>query len=46
VLFADQLNAYDVVVSDDIVFTRAAFDSFVSSKSSNATTPTTEEAGK
>ncbi len=32
VLFADQLNAYDVVVSDDIVFTRAAFDSFVASK--------------
>ncbi|TXK19169.1 50S ribosomal protein L4 [Homoserinibacter sp. GY 40078] len=32
VLYADQLNAYDVVVSDDIVFTRAAFDAFVSSK--------------
>ena len=25
VLFADQLNAYDVVVSDDIVFTKARF---------------------
>jgi len=33
VLFSDQLNAYDVVVSDDIVFTKAAFDSFVSAKS-------------
>jgi large subunit ribosomal protein L4 len=33
VLYADQLNAYDVVVSDDIVFTKAAFDGFVSSKS-------------
>jgi large subunit ribosomal protein L4 len=33
VLFADQLNAYDVVVSDDIVFTKAAFDAFVASKS-------------
>ena len=33
VLFSDQLNAYDVVVSDDIVFTKAAFDSFVESKS-------------
>jgi large subunit ribosomal protein L4 len=33
VLFADQLNAYDVVNSDDIVFTKAAFDSFVDSKS-------------
>jgi large subunit ribosomal protein L4 len=40
VLFADQLNAYDVVVSDDIVFTRAAFDSFVASKTK------TEEAAK
>jgi large subunit ribosomal protein L4 len=29
----DQLNAYDVLVSDDIVFTKAAFDGFVSSKS-------------
>jgi large subunit ribosomal protein L4 len=25
----DQLNAYDVLVSDDIVFTKAAFDAFV-----------------
>ncbi len=33
VLFADQLNAYDAVVSDDIVFTKAAFESFVSAKS-------------
>ena len=33
VLFADQLNAYDVVVSDDIVFTKAAYDAFVASKS-------------
>jgi len=28
----DQLNAYDVLVSDDIVFTRVAFDAFVESK--------------
>ncbi|QEO09248.1 50S ribosomal protein L4 [Protaetiibacter larvae] len=41
VLYADQLNAYDVVVSDDIVFTRAAFDAFVASKSAQ-----TEEAAK
>ena len=33
VLFADQLNAYDVVVSDDIVFTKAAFELFVDAKS-------------
>ncbi|WP_243062407.1 50S ribosomal protein L4 [Humibacter sp. RRB41] len=31
-LVFDQLNAYDVLVSDDIVFTKAAFDSFVASK--------------
>ena len=28
----DQLNAYDVLVSDDIVFTKGAFDAFVESK--------------
>lgn len=38
VLYSDQLNAYDVLVSDDIVFTKAAFDAFVASKSA-----TTEE---
>jgi large subunit ribosomal protein L4 len=32
VLPADQLNAYDVLVSDDIVFTKAAFDTFVTAK--------------
>ncbi|MCD2498736.1 MULTISPECIES: 50S ribosomal protein L4 [Microbacterium] len=32
-LYFDQLNAYDVLVSDDIVFTKAAFDAFVASKS-------------
>lgn len=32
VLFSDQLNAYDAVVSDDIVFTKPAFDSFVSAR--------------
>jgi large subunit ribosomal protein L4 len=40
VLFSDQLNAYDVVTSDDVIFTKAAFDSFVASKSK------TEEAAK
>jgi len=28
----DQLNAYDVLVSDDIVFTKGAFDAFVAAK--------------
>ena len=32
VLFQDQLNAYDVVVSDDLVFTKAAFDAFVADR--------------
>ncbi|WP_207454252.1 50S ribosomal protein L4 [Desertivibrio insolitus] len=32
VLEAGQLNAYDVLVSDDVVFTRTAFDRFVASK--------------
>lgn len=40
-IYADQLNAYDVVVSDDVVFTKAAFDAFVASKSA-----ATEEAAK
>lgn len=32
VLYVDQLNAYDVVVSDDIVFTTAAFEAFVAAR--------------
>ena len=32
VLDYSQLNAYDVLVSDDIVFTKAAFEAFVASK--------------
>ncbi|MEJ3404443.1 50S ribosomal protein L4 [Rathayibacter sp. YIM 133350] len=32
VLSADQLNAYDVLVSDDIVFTKGALDVFIASK--------------
>jgi large subunit ribosomal protein L4 len=32
VLWVDQLNAYDVIVSDDLVFTKGAFDAFVNSK--------------
>ena len=33
VLDAGQLNAYDVLVSDDIVFTKAAYESFVAAAS-------------
>lgn len=32
VISPDQLNAYDVLVSDDIVFTKTAFEDFVSAK--------------
>jgi large subunit ribosomal protein L4 len=32
VLTWDQLNAYDVVVSDDVVFTKAAFDAYVEAR--------------
>ena len=41
VIYADQLNAYDAVVSDVIVFTRAAFDAFVAAKGAQ-----TEEAAQ
>ncbi|HEV2639259.1 MAG TPA: 50S ribosomal protein L4 [Actinocrinis sp.] len=29
ILFVDQLNTYDVMVSDDVIFTKAAFDRFL-----------------
>jgi len=32
VLYADQLNTYDVLVSDDIVFTKAAYEAFVAER--------------
>ncbi len=35
VLSFDQLNAYDVLVSDDIVFTKGAYDAFVASKAAD-----------
>jgi large subunit ribosomal protein L4 len=31
VLYVDQLNTYDVLVSDDVIFTKAAYDLFVES---------------
>jgi large subunit ribosomal protein L4 len=37
VLAADQLNAYDVLVSDNVVFTQAAYDAFVAAKTKKAT---------
>ncbi|ALO66007.1 50S ribosomal protein L4 [Arthrobacter alpinus] len=35
VLYVDQLNTYDVLVSDDIVFTQAAYDVFVSGRAAS-----------
>lgn len=48
VIWFDQLNAYDVLVSDDIVFTKGAFDAFVNAKSGGVSTTaeTKEEAGE
>jgi large subunit ribosomal protein L4 len=37
VLPVDQVNAYDVVLSDDVVFTKAALDEFISTASKSAT---------
>jgi large subunit ribosomal protein L4 len=31
-LFPDQLNTYDVLISDDVVFTRAALDEFIAGR--------------
>jgi large subunit ribosomal protein L4 len=36
ILAYDQLNAYDVLVSDDVVFSRAALDAFVAGRGGNA----------
>ena len=35
-VYADQLNTYDVLVSDDVIFTKAAYDSFVAAASATA----------
>jgi large subunit ribosomal protein L4 len=45
-LHADQLNTYDVLVADDVVFTRAALDAFVArAAGTTAGTTGTEEEG-
>src|SRR5690606_24954442 len=33
----DQLNTYDVLLADDVVFTKAAFDAFVAARSAEGT---------
>jgi len=35
-LYADQLNTYDVMVSDDVLFTKAGFDAFVTGPAKKA----------
>ena len=46
VLTADQLNTYDVLLSDDVIFTKAAYDAFVAGpakgKSAKAVATSTE----
>ena len=48
VLPVDQLNAYDVLMSDDVIFTKAALDAFISgpSKGSAKAPATSSEAGE
>jgi large subunit ribosomal protein L4 len=43
VLPFDQLNAYDVLVSDDILFTKGAFDSFVAWNTKSTASDNTKE---
>ena len=44
VLTYDQLNAYDVLVSDDIVFTKGAIEGFIASKTRSSSAKTEEVA--
>jgi large subunit ribosomal protein L4 len=43
VLYVDQLNAYDVLLSDDVVFTQTALDAFIAAKSGTQGGAATEE---
>lgn len=36
ILAADQLNTYDVLLSDDVVFTKSAYDAFVSARTADS----------
>jgi large subunit ribosomal protein L4 len=44
IVAVDQVNTYDVLASDDVVFTKGAYDAFVGAKT--AANTTTEEAAK
>jgi large subunit ribosomal protein L4 len=39
VLFVDQLNTYDVLCSDDVVFTQSALTAFIDGTASSSGTP-------
>jgi large subunit ribosomal protein L4 len=43
VLFVDQLNTYDVLCSDDVVFTRAALTAFIDGPASSSRTTAAQE---
>ena len=43
VLVVGQLNTYDVLCADDVVFTKGAFDAFVSAHTQGSTTEETEK---
>lgn len=45
-LYADQLNTYDVIVSDDVVFTQAGYDAFLAHTDGAGKRITTEEESK
>lgn len=45
-LTADQLNTYDVLVFDDVVFTKAAYDAFIAAKTAKTAKTNSEEEAK
>ena len=46
VLVADQLNTYDVLCADDVVFTQGAFDAFVARPRVKGEQPTRRRTAK
>ncbi len=44
VLASDQLNTYDVVIADQVVFSKAALDAFLARTTVRSAAPSTEEA--
>ena len=45
ILFVDQLNTYDVMISDDVIFTKAAFDRFLAGPAKAGKAADTESEG-